>query len=204
MYTWFCPDKGKILDPFAGGSVRGIVAHYLDYSYTGIELRQEQIDANRENALEILPVNNQPVWYVGDSDSVLDTDFASDFDMIFSCPPYMDLEIYSKDENDLSFMSDEEFIIKYNSIIQKSCNKLKRDGYAIFVVGDVRDKKTGFYKDFIGITKQAFFKAGMGLYNEAILLDTLATSGIRVNNTFIRGNKKLVKVHQNILIFKKM
>ena len=60
MYKWFCPENGKILDPFAGGSVRGIVAHYLKYYYVGIELRQEQVDANRENAAEILPVNNQP------------------------------------------------------------------------------------------------------------------------------------------------
>jgi hypothetical protein len=27
-----------------------------------------------------------------------------------------------------------------------------------FVVGDVRDKKTGFYKDLITITKMAFYK----------------------------------------------
>lgn len=28
-YSWFCPLDGKVLDPFAGGSVRGIVAAYL-------------------------------------------------------------------------------------------------------------------------------------------------------------------------------
>ena len=28
MYNWFCPENGTILDPFAGGSVRGIVANY--------------------------------------------------------------------------------------------------------------------------------------------------------------------------------
>jgi hypothetical protein len=33
--------------------------------------------------------------------------------------------------------------------------------YACFVVGDVRDKKTGFYKDFITDTKKAFYKAGL-------------------------------------------
>ncbi|KZL27391.1 hypothetical protein [Pseudovibrio sp. WM33] len=25
-YAWFCPPEGKVLDPFAGGSVRGLVA----------------------------------------------------------------------------------------------------------------------------------------------------------------------------------
>ena len=48
LYKWFCPDKGKILDPFAGGSVRGIVANFLGYEYTGIDIRKEQIDHSRE------------------------------------------------------------------------------------------------------------------------------------------------------------
>ena len=202
MYKWFCDDGGKILDPFAGGSVRGIVAHYLKYYYVGIELRQEQVDANRENAAEILPVNNQPSWHVGDSDYILDNDFLYEFDMVFSCPPYMDLEVYSDDENDLSNMTDENFIKKYKSIIKKSCSKLKKDGYAVFVVGDVRDKKTGFYKDFIGITKQAFYDAGMSLYNDAILLNPVASASMRAGKVFEAGGK-LTKIHQNILVFKR-
>ena len=28
-YRWFCPPAGRVLDPFAGGSVRGIVAALL-------------------------------------------------------------------------------------------------------------------------------------------------------------------------------
>ena len=33
MYDWFVPKGGKILDPFAGGSVRGIVAEEMGYKY---------------------------------------------------------------------------------------------------------------------------------------------------------------------------
>jgi len=202
MYRWFCPVNGKILDPFAGGPVRGIVANYLDYYYTGIELSHDQVDYNRKNALDVLPVNNQPNWYGGDSDQILNDRFIHDFDMIFSCPPYLDLEIYSNNINDLSNMTDRDFIKKYNSIIKKSCSKLKKDGYAVFVVGDVRGKKTGFYKDFITITKNAFYNAGMGLYNEMILLENgLNTAAMRCAKTFKSG-KKLTKVHQNVLVFK--
>ena len=45
-YRWFCPSGGLILDPFAGGSVRGIVASVLGYKYEGFELRAEQVAAN--------------------------------------------------------------------------------------------------------------------------------------------------------------
>lgn len=50
LYRWFCPAGGHVLDPWAGGSVRGVVASRLGRKYTGIELRPEQVEANREQA----------------------------------------------------------------------------------------------------------------------------------------------------------
>jgi len=197
MYKWFCPDNGLIIDPFAGGSVRGIVANYLGYNYTGIELRQEQVDSNREQALNILPVSRQPQYYIGDSEQVLNN-LMPEYDMLFSCPPYMDLEVYSDLPEDLSNMNDLEFITKYNSIILKACDKLKRNSYAVWVVGDLRDNK-GFYKDFTGITKHAFINAGMKLYNELILVNNVGTKAMTMERGFKNG--KLAKVHQNVYIF---
>jgi hypothetical protein len=199
MYKWFCPNNGLVIDPFAGGSVRGIIANYLGYNYTGIELRREQVESNKEQALTILPVNRQPQYYIGDSERILN-DLIPEYDMLFSCPPYMNLEIYSDLEDDLSNMNDIEFINKYNSIIFKSCDKLKHNRYAVWVVGDVRDNK-GFYKDFTGITKQAFKIAGMKLYNELILVNNVGTKALSMERGFKSG--KLAKVHQNIYIFKK-
>lgn len=201
MYNWFCPENGTILDPFAGGSVRGIVANYLGYKYTGIELRQEQVESNREQALNILPVNNQPQWYCGDSDKLLDNHWQMKFDFIFSCPPYADLEVYSDLPDDLSNMNYKDFVIKYRSIIQKALKLLKPNCYAVFVVGEVRDKD-GFYYDFVGDTKRAFIEDGAKLYNDAILLNVVGTASMRADRTF-GSNKKLVKIHQNVLVFKK-
>lgn len=201
MYKWFCPENGEILDPFAGGSVRGIVANYLGYKYTGIELRQIQVDHNRDQAMNLLDITNQPNWYVGDSNEVLNN-FNKEFDFVFSCPPYMNLEVYSDLPNDLSTMNDDDFTKIYKSIINKTCKLLKNGAMACFVVEDVRDKQ-GYYKDFITITKLAFYKAGLKLYNEAILLENgLNTAAMRADKQFTAG-RKLVKVHQNVLIFKK-
>lgn len=52
-YRWFCPPGGTVLDPFAGGSVRGIVACKLGRRYLGQELRAEQVAANQEQAHEL-------------------------------------------------------------------------------------------------------------------------------------------------------
>jgi DNA modification methylase len=199
IYKWFCIDGLEILDPFAGGSVRGIVANKLGYKYTGIDIRQEQIDSNREQAIEILDVDNQPNWYVGDSNEVLDG-FTKTFDFVFSCPPYADLEVYSDLKGDISNMPYIEFMNAYESIIAKSCKLLKVGGYACFVVGEVRDKK-GNYIGFVPDTIKAFEKCGMNFYNEAILLNAIASASMRANGNM--KSQKLVKVHQNILVFKK-
>jgi len=199
LYKWFVPENGTILDPFAGGSVRGIVANYLGFKYTGVDIRQEQIDSNREQGLNILDVNNQPNWYVGDSNEVL-TDFNNKFDFVFSCPPYADLEVYSDLEGDISNKPYKQFLELYESIIAKSCKLLKVGGYAVFVVGEVRENYKGYY-GFIPDTINAFKKCGMTYYNEAIYITSFGNAGMRANRYM--GSKKLVKVHQNVLVFYK-
>lgn len=199
LYKWFCDDGGTILDPFAGGSVRGVVSNYLGYKYTGIDIREEQILANIENSKEILEGNNIPNYLHGDSNKVLDT-VKDEFDLVFSCPPYGDLEVYSDLDDDISNMTYSDFIVAYSSIIKKSCSKLKSGGYACFVVGEIRDKK-GNYVGFVPDTIKAFKDCGMNFYNEAILLNAIASASMRANGNM--RSEKLVKVHQNILVFKK-
>jgi DNA modification methylase len=201
VYRWFCPDGGRILDPFAGGSVRGIVANYLGYHYTGIDIRQEQVDSNREQALDILGVDNMPQWYVGDSNIVLDQNWQHQFDLVFTCPPYADLEVYSDLQGDISNMEYDDFMFTLESIIRKSCKLLKSGGFAVMVVGDVRNKQGNYY-GFVADTIKAFQRCkGMGFYNDAVLATSLASAALRAGGNM--KSAKLVKVHQNVLVFKK-
>lgn len=121
-------------------------------------------------------------------------------DLLFSCPPYADLEVYSDDERDISNMDYEQFKEVYRKIIDISCRKVKNDRFAIFVVGDVRDKK-GYYRNFIDYTKECFNKNGFMTYNEIILLEQLGTIPLRARYVFKK--RKVAKAHQNILIFYK-
>ena len=204
MYRWFCPENGSILDPFAGGSVRGIVAHYLGYKYTGIDIRQEQVDSNREQAMQILDVDNQPQWYVGDSNSVLDRDWnGKQFDLVFTCPPYADLEVYSDLQGDISNMEYDDFLFAFESIMRKACKLLKKGGMAIVVIGEVRDKQGNYYGLVPDTVKLMQRCKDMHYYNEAVLATPLGTAMFRADNNMIRGNGKLVRVHQNIVMFKK-
>ena len=195
-YRWFCPAGGQVVDPFAGGSVRGIVAGALGRHYWGCDLRPEQIAANEAQADEIAP-RVRPVWVCGDSMETLADAPAADF--VFSCPPYGDLEKYSDDPRDLSTMDWHAFVAAYKRIILRAVGRMKPDTFACFVVGDFRDGR-GFYRNFVSETIDGFEQAGARLYNEAILATMIGSASMRVTKQFESG-RKLAKTHQNVLVF---
>lgn len=195
-YRWFCKEGDLVLDPFAGGSVRGIVAEQLNRKYYGIELRREQVDANKEQA-EMICGENKPVWICGDSMDELEN--APNADFIFTCPPYGDLEKYSDDPRDLSTMEYHTFIAAYKRIIMRACGKLRTNRFACVVVGDFRNEK-GNYRNFVSDTIAAFKEQGLELYNEAVLITPLGNLQMRVERMF-DASRKLGKSHQNILVF---
>lgn len=202
MYRWYCPENGSIIDPFAGGAVRGIVANYLGRHYTGIDIRPEQVACDIDQASRILPESKQPEYIAGSSNVVLSEMIMANrsFDMLFTCPPYFNLEVYSDIEGDLSNMDWPSFIGTYRSIIRKGCNLLKKDAMAVIVVGEVRARNGALY-GLVPATVNAFTSCGMQYYNEAVLETPFVNASRRASSTMRHG--KLVKVHQNVLMFKK-
>ena len=198
VYNWYCSPGGIVFDPFAGGSVRGVVAEMLGRKYIGIDLSEKQVDANRTNADKL---GVYPVWYCADSvdaDLYIDDETA---DLLFSCPPYHNLERYSNHPLDLSNMNYADFLEAYREIIATACRKLKQNRFAVWVIGDIRDTK-GVYRDFPGVTKQIFKDNGLHLYNESVLLEQYGTAPMRAGKQFA-AKRKVVKVHQNVLVFYK-
>jgi DNA modification methylase len=197
-YRWWCPEAGQIIDPFAGGSVRGIVAALLGRQYWGCDLRAEQIEANTAQASAICP-ESPPVWACGDCREVMPEAPPGDF--LFTCPPYGDLERYSDDPRDLSTMDYPRFVEAYREAVAASCARLKADRFACVVVGDFRDN-AGHYRNFVSDTIAAFRGAGLELYNEAILVTQVGSLPVRVGKQWKVG-RKLGKTHQNVLVFVK-
>ena len=201
MYEWFVPKSGKILDPFAGGSVRGIVATEMGFQYNGIDLSEEQIKANRLQS-------TKPIWMIGDSDVVLNSLNDEQYDFVFTCPPYYDLEVYSDNPLDISTMDDDEFDKKYFSILNKSAKKLKNNRFFAVVVSEVREQsktrnyKIGKYKGLVNKTIQACEEAGLHFYNDMILFNSQHTAS-RIVDTYFNRNRKVASVHQNVLVFVK-
>ena len=201
MYEWFCPKKGRVLDPFAGGSVRGIVATEMGFIYNGIDLSDEQIEANKKQS-------DKPNWITGDSEWVIDSIYDKTQDFVFTCPPYYDLEKYTDNPADLSNMNADSFDKKYYSILKKAAAKLKDNRFFAVVVSEVREQsvtgnyKIGKYKGLVWKTIRACEEAGLHFYNDMILFNSQHQAA-RVVDTYFERNRKVASVHQNILVFVK-
>lgn len=199
VYRWFCPPRGLVIDPFAGGSVRGVVAGKLGRNYVGVELRAVQVESNRRQASRIrMPC--RPIWHCADSKNIAQIAPGA-YDLLFTCPPYADLERYSDDPADLSTMDYVRFLETYSTILTSAASMLKPDCFAVIVVGEIRDKK-GRFRGFISDTQAVMRRAGMDFYNEAILVNQVGSAAIRARGMFAAA-LKLAKVHQNVLVFVK-
>lgn len=205
IYKWFCSNNGLIIDPFAGGSVRGLIASFLNYRYIGIDLSEKQVKENNKQVEKVLKEEHiKPIYYVENSLNI-DKVFSNtgiEADLIFSCPPYFDLESYSDDPNDLSNLTWKSFLNDYNIIINKSLSLLKNNRFACFVVSEIRDKE-GYYRNFVSETIKAFIKnPNVNFYNDIILLNTIGSKSLTANRQF-SSNRKVARIHQNILVFYK-
>lgn len=202
IYKWFAKEGDFIIDPFAGGITRGAIAALLGYKYIGFDINKTQVEYNQNKYQELMDrynIEGGACWICADSDNVS----FSPYNLLFTCPPYYNLEKYTDNENDLSNSIDYNmFIHKYASILYKVLQALEEDSFAVIVVSDVRDKKTGEYYPLVADTTNIFLKFGLKYYNEIILYNDTGNLAITSGNYLDRA-RKVGRQHQNILVFYK-
>jgi len=196
MYKWFNVQGGKILDPFGGEQTKGVVAGECGYTYHACEFRAEQVALNKEKTAKYDGVH----YYQGDSNNIDQIIGERGFDMLFTSPPYYDLEVYSKE--DMSALGTyEEFMSQYRNIFTKCYDMLADDAFAVVKVAEIRDKKTGAYRCFVADNIKMFCDIGFTFYNDIVLVNAVGTGAIRANTNM--RTRKVVKLHQNVLVFYK-
>jgi hypothetical protein len=203
-YTWYCPPGGRILDPYAGGPPRGLVAGRLGYDYTGIDLSAAQIEADLDAAADWAAAGllaTEPRWYCGDAAETLAELPAAEYDYMFTCPPYFNLERYTDDPRDISNMSWPQFTAAYRETIALAVDRLKPDRFATYVIGDLRDS-AGRLRALPELTVAAFVAAGADLYNDQILMNVLGSVPARTPKQW-KASRKTGRHHQWVLTFVK-
>lgn len=197
IYTWFTPCHGaRVFDCFAGGITKGAVAVAMGHQFSGIELRQDQVEVNlrRAETMRILPR-----YYCDDARNMLRYIGVASQDLFISCPPYYDLEVYSSLENDASNQkSYEDFMAILNDAFTKAIMCLKKNRFAVVVVGDVRDKN-GAYYNFPGDVVRIFQNGGCSFINDLVVVRNDTTANLRAGK-YMNG-RKMVRVHERVLVF---
>lgn len=191
----YAPMNGKIYDPFGGGGTRGYIATKMGYDYTGVEIREEEY--NRVLA-QMKEWNLNFKFILADSVKYRPNE---SFDFIYTCPPYYDLEVYSDMEEDLSNApSYMEYLSMLQKVLKNCYDVLKKDSFAVFVVGNFRNKKGELEHlngDLITKAKEVGFK----LWDELIWMGASNVALTRCGK--FEKNRKSVRMHEYIIILKK-
>lgn len=206
LYAWFSRRGDTVIDPWAGGSVRGIIAAATGREYRGHELSGKQCATNREQWEAYTPFDANkadmfpPIWIEGDSRKTLREATSVSADFIVGCPPYYDLENYSDDPSDLSNLPTDEFDAAMRDTLHAADALLSDNRFAAFVVGAVRDR-AGVLRDM----KKCMIEAAPDtwtLANDAVLLTAVGTAAVRAPRQFL-ATRALSRTHQDILVFVK-
>lgn len=190
-------DKGqRIYDGFAGGGTRGFVASAMGHSYTGVEIRPEEVERLKERQKELGVFFD---IHCADSRS-----FAIDqhgYDFSYTCPPYFDLEVYSTIQGDMSNVGDyNKFLEMLKESMAVTYSGLKPGSLFIMVVGNFRDKK-GNLRHFNGDVAKLGIEVGFVLHDELVFWGASDIAYQRLGQ-FV-ANRRSVRVHEYVIIFKK-
>lgn len=195
---WFGKAGWNAFDPFAGDTVFGFVAGKTGLNFTGIELRPEQVALNQARCDK----ENLPATYICDTAENMGKHIMPESqDLIFTCPPYADLEVYSENPQDLSTMEHGKFFEVLSGVLAETYGKLKPNRFAVVVVSEVRGKD-GTFIGLVPKTIEAMVRAGYAFYNELVLINSIGTLPMRAGRA-MNATRKVGRMHQNVLVFYK-
>jgi len=196
---WFSTSTDTVFDPFAGDTVIGFVAGFLGREFKGIELRKDQSELNQSRC----DAHELNCEYFTDTCVNMDKYIPDNsVDLVFSCPPYADLEQYSDLEEDVSNMTHEQFFETMKLVCENAVRKLKNDRFFVLVLSDVRDKKGAYIGLVSKIIEMVASLENMSFHNDCVLLNSVGSARLRANNS-MTATRKVSRMHQNVLVFLK-
>lgn len=135
LYKKFNPTH--ILDPCAGWGGRMIGAMALDIDYTGIDLN-DGLKTNYEQIKQELGDFSESKTHMIFQDALTADISGIDFDMVFTSPPFFNIEIYRGQTK----KTKSEWIEFYKNLFLKYWNALKTGGVFAINVNDEIFQKT--------------------------------------------------------------
>ena len=141
VYQNFAPVNGSVLDPCAGygGRLFGALCSHVG-SYTGIDPNTLSATGNLRLETRVKHITNNRLPSCT-FETIPFEDFHTNqkYDLVFTSPPYFDIEKYSKDENQ-SYIRYPEYGLWVDGflrpLIENSFEFLNKNGYLVLNVGE--------------------------------------------------------------------
>jgi len=193
----------SVVDPFMGRATRGVVSALLNQDYIGYDVSPTTIEWANNNGFQT--VNNffgeqRAVGIMSDGCKL---DFTNDnsVDLIFTCPPYWNLEVYEDVPDELSHCRTyNEFLDKMNVCSANCFRVLKPFGFCVFVIGDWKSDGEFYHfsVDLINIfEKNRFYTHDIAINKIYSWLSSQLTRGQNITYRY------LGKMHEYIIVFRK-
>lgn len=184
---YFFKHKQNIFDPFAGWGERHQAIQRAGKNYTGYDISLKAI----QHAYEKYNVKN-----------TLANSLTEDIpihDGLFTCPPYWNLEKYSKEGID-HIKKWDDFLVEYEKIWKRCIEKAEEGSIYCIMVGDWR--KNHKYYDLTHQTERILMKYGLKPFDK-VVLSYKKISPIKLMLPQAKRLGYTVKLHQNLIVYKK-
>jgi len=205
----FYSEEGEtVLDPCAGHNSRMQVTYNLGRNYIGYDVSQEFIQFNKEVKDEITGAgvqgqmfapSNTITLHEQSSEKMVEED--NSIDLVFTSPPYWDIEYYGEESEQLGFGKDYgSFLQGLRSVISESYRVLKPDRYCAFNINDFR-KNGNFYSYHADVIK-LFEDVGFKMW-DVIIIKWKSSIGSCFASQ-VESRKITAKAHEYLVVGKKV
>jgi len=192
-------ERANILDPFAGRGTRGLIAGFCGHNYVGIDISPAYVLADSARA-EYHNLSESVRFIHGDSRELINYVDIAWADLIYTCPPYYNLEKYDAGSGDLSMLPTyKDFLSEINKVIEQCYLGLNAKGFCIWVIGTIRNKDG--LVDLRGDIVRLFKQAGFIFFDDIVFHYKGGLKMLRLG-TFDR-TRLCAKSHEYVLVFVK-
>lgn len=185
-----------VVDPFAGRATRAIVSTELGRQYHGYEVSEK-------TRMRVIRHFNKNKWAIpifhADGTKMEHTETES-ADLIFTCPPYYNIEKYESVDNQLSDEDTyESFMDRMNTCTDNCFRVLKEGAFSVWVVGDFRE--SGKYRMFHSDLVRSFERSGFNLHDIIIMENISPFAPLQMGK--VASKRYTSKVHEYIIVMRK-
>lgn len=193
-----------IMDPFMGHNSRMQICFELGRNYVGFDISKKFMEANfkiKEKLIKNFMGEKPPKIDITEMDSREINLPEASVDMIFTSPPYWDLEYYGDEFGQLGKGNSYElFLDRLKKVLVISAKILKHKRFMVINVNDFRKdgKFYSYHSDVIKILENSYVKLW-----DTIIVDWKNSIG-SCFATQIEDRKITAKRHEYLLVFKRI